>query len=836
MRRHLYETLSLGWGAAKRVTAIVTAMREASGLQSPLTQVVLVIGLVASLLFSIAPSFAQGNSLTLSVRAGFEGYYKDGRWMPVRITVANDGVDTRGTLHIEAPRNDGTTVTFSREVQLPTLSRRELFMYVPMEGYISNLNVVLVNRQGSALAQQSVRVNRADPVDLLYGVIANSPSTFNILGDVTPISGVAYVAQLELADLPPADQGWQSLDALVISDVDTGTLTPEQRAALAAWVANGGRLMVAGGPGWQKTSAGLGDVLPLNPSGTRTLGNFNALAVFAGAPTPEGSGVVAIGPLAEDAVVWVNADGQPLIASRQLGFGQITFLAADPAFEPLKGWDGLEPVFRNIMSVSAERPSWAGGMRNWYSAREAVNALPGLSLPSIWQICGFLALYIIVIGPLNYLILQRLKRRELAWLTIPAIVVVFSAGTYITGYQLRGTDSTLHRLAIVQVWPDSEWARVDAVIGLFSPRRTGYNLEFAEGYLVRPMPSDGSLGSPAAKEVIQGDVTRVNDVRVDVGAVQAFVAQGKTAAPRFASTLTLDFGASTSALTGTVTNASDLTLKQAVLLAPGTSQPLGDFAPGATKDITLYLSGARASPTPANSVAPSFSAVLPPGGYYAPSYYDRTIEEIMGTSSYYDNKELFRQYSLLTSIMDPYGGTARGGGVYLVGWTDDAPVGAQVLNRSFSTVDQSVYIIALSPTINQGPGALTLPPGLMNYTVLDPGSIGAPTPYDMYLDAGFEYALRFAPTHPISFNRVTALTFRVTSFGAGGSPAVNFYLWDFTEGTWVQQAPVVWGDNLIASPERFVSPASEIHLRVVNPPGSSYVNLEATDFTLVVER
>lgn len=804
-------------------------------------RLLLLISLITGLLFTITPTFAQEGGgqttgISLSVRPGFEGYYKDGRWMPLRITVANDGVDALGTLRVEAPRNDGTTVLYRREVQLPTLSRRELYMYIPMEGYLSNITIRLVNRQGNELASQSVRVSQASPTDLLYGVIANSPSTFNLLADVTPMGGVAYVAQLELADLPPSEQGWQALDILVISDMDTGTFTPEQRAALATWVSNGGRLIVAGGPGWQKTSAGLNDLLPLQPSGTQTIANFSPLATFAGEATPEGTGVAAIGSLAEDALVWVAADGMPLIASRQMGFGQITFLAADPAFEPLKGWEGLEPTFRNIMSVSAERPSWSGGMRNWYSARDAVNALPGLNLPSIWQICGFLALYIIVIGPLNYLVLRRLKRRELAWLTIPAIVVVFSAGTYITGYQLRGTESTLHRLAIVQVWPDSEWARLDAVVGLFSPRRTGYNLEFATGLLVRPLPSDGSFGAPAANDVLQGDVTRIDDVRVDVGAVQAFVAQGKIAAPQFSSTLSLDFTTTASVLKGTITNASDLTLKSAVLLAPGTFLQLGDIAPGMTSDVNLYLSGARANPAPINLVAPSFSTLPGTGSYFAPSYYDRTIEEIMGTSNYYNDKTLFRQYSLLSSIMDPYGGTARGGGVYLVGWTDQAPVDVKVVNRSFSTIDQTAYIIALPPTVNQGTGGLTLPPGLMNYTVLDPGSVGSPTPYDMYLDVGYEYALRFAPAQSIRFSEVTALNFRIASYGASGSPTLKFYLWDFGEGAWVEQAGVVWGDNPVAAPARFVSPAGEIHLRVVNPPGSFYVSLEATDFTLVVER
>ena len=42
-------------------------------------------------------------------------------------------------------------------------------------------------------------------------------------------------------------------------------------------------------------------------------------------------------------------------------------------------------------------------------------------------------LYTAIIGPINFLILRRINRRELAWITIPALVLLFSAITFFTG-------------------------------------------------------------------------------------------------------------------------------------------------------------------------------------------------------------------------------------------------------------------------------------------------------------------------------------------------------------------------------------------------------------------
>ncbi len=797
-----------------------------------------------------APALQSAQGITLSARAGFDGYYKDGFWVPVRLTVANDGPDLSGTLRIAVPRDYGTAETvYSRAVDLPTQSRREIFLYVVPEGVMSSLKVALVNEKNKPVKEASVRMAQVTPADLLYGVWAGSPSAFNGLADLDPGAGSAFVAQLEAGDLPNVERGWQALDVLVISDVDTGALSPEQRAALTGWVAGGGRLIVAGGPSWQKTAAGVSDLLPLSPAAAQTVADLKVLGDFAASVTPAGSGVAASGSLAADAATLVEAGGLPLVASRRLGYGRVTFLALDPAFAPLKGWDGFEGLFRNILSIPVDRPGWVNGFFNWSSAHDAVNALPNLELPSSFQICGFLFVYLIIVGPLNYFVLKRLKRRELAWLTIPGIVIVFSGVAYVSGYQLSGNRATLHQLAVVQVRPDSDRAQVDLLVGLFSPRRSSYDLEFAPGFLVRPMPSSGYGNVSRSVEVAQGESSRLAGVSTDVASVEAFVAQGQVAAPQFGMALTVDYTSNgTASLNGTVTNLSDLTLANAVLLAPGpgNAQHLGDLKPGETRNISLYLGGGQARPALPNTIAPAIfvNAAGPTQAPPAlPPNSDTTVDDIFGTSGgyyyNYNDREGYRRYSLFSSVLDQSNYTGRGNGVYLVGWTSTAPTSAaaRITNRGFTTLDTTMYLIALRPVVNLGTQpTLTVSPALMTWTGLDiSGQGGTYSPYSATAFPGDRYALRFAPTEPLAFSHVQALILHLTSYGLTGVPDLFVDVWDFRENTWSRLPGLIWGDNPIPDPTRFVGPGGEIQAQVENT-GPLQVNVEALDFTLVVER
>ncbi|MBL8056627.1 MAG: hypothetical protein JNK29_08010 [Anaerolineales bacterium] len=784
----------------------------------------------------------QTAPLTLAASAGFDGYYKEGRWLPVHVLVENNGPDARGRLEVaSAALAGGPNVVYSRDLDLPAQSRRELFLYVTLGSFATSLEVRLVD-QGQALAAPvPLTVRQLSPQDILFGVLAASPSAFNVLADVDPVNGQAYVAQVAAGDLPDLGQAWGALDVLVVSDMDTGALTPEQRRAAADWVDQGGRLLVMGGAGWQKTAAGLNGLLPLTPATARPLTDLGPLAELAPAasPVPAGEAVAAFGALAADATVLAGPADAPLITMRRQGYGQVLYFGADPAFAPLRAWDGLADLFRQALAAPLDQPSWAAGLTNWSSAQSAVDALPDLQLPSPLLICGFLGLYLAVVGPLNYLALRFLKRRELAWITIPATVLAFSLAAYLAGYGLAGVQPTLHQLAIVQVWPAADRARLDQVVGLFSPRRAVYELGFAPGLLAQPVPGYSQPGAnPLRFE--QGDQPRVLGVRTEIAAVQSFAAEGTVPAPRFEASLTLAMSASTVRLAGTLTNQSELTLTDAVLLAPGGVERLGTFQPGETRTLMLLLGSGRAGSLTGSSpwpITPGTSIPIPP---YSPSGVDSTIDDILGTSAYYDDRTLYRRYSLLTAAINTYtpgASPGRGNGVYLAGWSAQPPAPASVLGADYKTEAETLYLIALPTTLAVADGPLTVTPGLMKWLPLEVSATGAAAPYDTTLYAGEHMAFQFQPVPGVAFARPTALTLDLigTSYSGSGqvvAPAVE--LWDFQAAEWQRLAGLTYGTTRIEAPERYVGAGGEIRARLSNP-GPDTISLSSLEFTLVVE-
>jgi len=789
----------------------------------------------------VAAGATQTTPINMTVKAGFDGYYKDTLWIPVHVTLANDGPDVTGIINIAAPRFDGSTVDYNRSIELPSGSRKEAYMFVAVEGFVSKITVSF-KVGNDAPVQQSARVTQLSASDLLYGVLASSPSAYNILTQVDPINGQGRIAQLNVEDLPPAGVAWHALDALVVSDIDTGTLSPLQKDALQAWVASGGRLIVAGGSNWQKIAAGLADILPLAPSGSQTVTGLTSLGAYAYSDPPGESALVTTGTLQPDSVALVSAaDSTPLIAERAVGYGHVDFFTFDPTIAPIKSWPGLDGVFRNLFSTVTEHPGWAGTYRNWYNAGEAVNAIPGIGLPHILQVSAFILGYIIVIGPLNYFLLRRLKRRELAWLTIPGIVILFTVVTYIASFGLRGTQATLHRLSVAQVWENSDRASVETLVGIFSPRRSEYDLQVTGDMLLRPLPSDTYYGSVDTSmngaSVEQGDAALIRNVRVDVGAIKPFIAQGQIAAPSFKSALAYTVAASQPVLKGTITNQSNIALKDAVVLAFSGFERVGDVAPGAQVEVNIPLTSNRATWT-----LQSQNQILPPSvpvssalssGSSSSSGYDSTIENILGTVSYYDDRETYRRYSLLTWLFDPYSSGGRGSGTFLVGWTDQSPVNISLANAGFNTADQTLYIVRLEPKLVVSTGTVTVPPGLMTWETLDPGTGGAGSPYDSYLSQGY-FSVRYRPFAGLDYKKVQSLTLHLESYGTSGTAPVTVSVWDQIEGAWVELPNLKWGSTQIKSPENYIAGDGHIDVKVENPSFNS-VSLEAVDFTVVVE-
>jgi len=758
------------------------------------------------------PAVAQEDSqLALSTRIGFDGFCKRDAWLPIHVNVQNSGEDIRGNIVASYKNGSDGMVTTEMEIDLPATSHKEFFLYIHLAGNNQTINVSV--RDGKRILKQvSQRINCLATESMIFGVLAGDPSSYDVINDIRPMNGYVRLAQLNISDLPDRPQVWEALDGLVISNIDTGTFSLEQKQALQTWIASGGKLLIIGGHNWQGTISGLADLMPVRVDSTKHVSSLSQLQQYVRVDEPLESGaLLATGLLVKNSNVLVYQEQTPLLVQKSLGFGVVYFLTADPALQPLHDWGGMKDVYEHIFGTRIIPASWARDIEPGYEVNRALAAIPELDLPSGWYIWGLLILYIFVIGPLNYYVLRRMKRRELGWITIPALVVFFTSLSYGTGFFYRGVSPTLNRLVAIQAWDDVEQANVHGFIGIYSPSRTKYDLITDQSFMFQPFDGSGQpLQENNAWHIFQqGENTRMPGIQGEIGDMNTISVQGNVSALEFEHDLVLTFSKADPLLTGTITNKSPYTILGAILITSDRWKPLGDFAPGETKSVKLTLGTSPSGPI---LFSTSTTSILQINDPYAEN-----------------NVDAARRIAFLDSLLYFRNTVNRGNwGIYLMGSVDELKPPVQLQDKRTKDIDTVLYIHSLSPSIKKEPGLIKLPSSVFTWESSSPEG----TPYYSMNIPSAGYILQFRLGIPLSYQKVNTLDIHLSS--RNGNQDIVLSTWNNDMKTWENLELI--GDLVhIDNADRYVGPDGEVRIQV-KYTGTNWAEIEYSYVTLEVEQ
>ena len=770
--------------------------------------------LVAVLLGTAFPLAAQ-ESLTpvvsLSVEAGYNGLFRENEWTPLKIRVSNEGDGVAGRLVVR-PETSGNafTNTFSTPVNLPTGSRQVVFLYITARGFATQVRVELIDDSGQVIASQETPMRGVTTQDQIHVVLTQSSAGSVDLTGVHAGGFSAFQGNWLIEDLPGHVMGLEAADTLLFSDIDTGTLSAAQRTALADWVTQGGHLIVTGGANWQATASGLSDLLPLLPDASDTVDDLTTLAALAN-QTDElrGETIVATGALADDARALAAVGDVPLVARRIHGLGTVDYLAADPLAQPLAGWDGLNALWFSLASSVAPLPGWAEGLYDLDRATASAEILPGFDLlPNVLPLCGFLAFYVALIGPLNYVVLNRVNRREFAWLSIPLFIILFSVLAWVVGFNLRGNTATLSRLAVVESWPESDRAQVNGLVGLLSPRRTTYTLALDDSTFLRPI-SRNIAANPfassvqASTNIAQGANFRAEDFLVDASFIATFAASGTMDKPAISGQASLfyDTAAQTWAVRGSVRNDSTETLNAPVILARGEPLALDEaLAPGDVQAFEMAL-GSRPEPAAPSPLERSSGVILPRFGFQRFSQdviaSERSIIDTLGEALYSaraytspigseaaEQENRRRQFFLSSFINDHYFSTGRGDNVYLAGWSDAMPLQTNLGDAPWEAVDTTLHIVQLAVENSTAGEAVRVSTDQFTWVAQERlGITDSIAPVNTVLQPGDMVVFRFTPVPDMVLDEVNTLRLFIETPGTLRS-SLPLEVWNWAAEEW----------------------------------------------------
>jgi hypothetical protein len=555
-----------------------------SVLNTRLVRAAVAVVLLAGLVTTPALAVEAPAGLTIEANVLMDGHVRVGSWMAIDIHVANTGPAISGELRLAGGAQGRTR--FGTRVDLPTQSDKTYRLYAQPPAFGRDLEISLVDGDRTvATTKASFTVH--DATQLVVGIVAEQPG--DIVGDLDLLPNQNSVAPLTVpltvGELPVRVEAWGVLDRLVWQDTDSAGLTTEQIDALRGWVAGGGRLVIVGGTAGPASLSAFPDVLlPYRPTATIDVEPEALVALLGELPATATTLPALSGELTEGRPLATSGD-RTVAAERAYGSGSVTIVGFDPTASWIAGTSQAEGMWRRLLPTRSSGGPIIGDDSQIVSA---ATQMPSLALPPIGGLIALLGAYILLIGPINYLVLRRLDRREWAWITMPVLIVAFAAGAYGFGSLLRGSDLIVNEVAIVRGAPGTTDGAAQIYLGVFSPSRGTYQLRVPGGALLSaPTAGDflGGDGTTATLDVLQGDPAQVRDLGVGFGSLRTVRAETAVEVPLVQADLRLEDGR----LKGTVTNASDEVLLKPVVVLGGTVAKMSDLAPGASESIDVKL-------------------------------------------------------------------------------------------------------------------------------------------------------------------------------------------------------------------------------------------------------
>ncbi len=557
-------------------------------------------------------------AVRMQVNAGFGGYYRPDSFLPLHVRLSNSGSEIVATLQVDDAAQQFSSVTpynhvsYTRTVVLPDGGVKDVTMYVPGADLGPSVDVALLV-QGRIVAQQTVGVSQVSTATELIGVLSRTPAAYVQLKSFGgSLGGIQLRAvPLNSESLEPQVFALASLDAIVLENFDTTTLTSDQVSALDQWVRLGGVLITLGGPTAQAVSNGLPTSLRLAEPGTPAiLARIPALASFSAATLPSSNIVAAFAGTA-DAVVLLDdrtptvlgpgesGRGRPLLVQRSLGLGAVVYSAVDPTLAPLASWPGLQNLWTLLASpvragAATVTTTFAGsGVTN--TSTSLNGEISSVAPPSMSLFIVLLGIYIFALLPANFVVLYRLKRRDLSWLTLPllavALVLCVFAGTYFG----RGRDLRANLVSVQYQVPGSTGAIGQLYAGLISPSSGDYTVTAGnEAGLAAPLYYNEQNGVPSDIGNASSQVQIAEDSgNVVMPAMSSWSSRSVSFALAFPERYALSADLTLSpagTIVGQIRNSGSSTVYGLLLQAfDGSVQIEGDVPPGASRAVSLPM-------------------------------------------------------------------------------------------------------------------------------------------------------------------------------------------------------------------------------------------------------
>lgn len=443
-----------------------------------------------------AETFKDEAKIEMKVNVGFDGYYKLGQYAPFYFEIDNKMKDINGELQVELPDEFDNVTLYTMPINISNNASKKFVMNVPITRFVSKLQVNIVEGKNQVFTK-SVKINTGANMETFgLGILSDDYESVKYINKVPTGNYGQFTTKtvkLTAEMLSDSVDILKNFNIILINNYDTSKLTQEKYDALKSWVKDGGTLIVGTGPSFTKTlavfkddfiSGDIGDVSELSTS--------QLYSIAQGGASGESMKLSILKLALNDSTAVVKEGDQPLIVKMNKGGGSVAVAAFDFGLEPLASWVGRssfsEKLMQKLLPNLYSNPYHGKDMymNNLYAIDNSLRNIPELPRTNTRDLMIVLFAYIILVAPVSYFVLKKLDKRELMWITVPVMSVIFGVIIYFTGFGTRMNEPIVNIINIVEMGSNGN-AVPRSFAGVFTPNKSNIKVEAADGMSIKPI-------------------------------------------------------------------------------------------------------------------------------------------------------------------------------------------------------------------------------------------------------------------------------------------------------------------------------------------------------------
>lgn len=560
------------------------------------------------------------DDITATIGIGYKGKTKYERNVKVDALIENKGSDFTGKIRIECSRTDaeGSVVVQKVFAAASGESKRVQFALstIDPESYIK---VAICDAEDDVICSERISLkfgyNSSESV-LYIGALSDNQDSLKYIStglaadkNTFDASDDGLVFPLEIDDITDDPKILDSLDIIIIDDFDTSKFSDGQIEAIKTWISDGGTLFLGSGADAGKVLKAFSGKL-LNG----TIGSVKQINTNFGISRKKLTSLLGENRVNKRVpldITQINIKGSEpvlsdgrnkLISSLDYEKGKVIVsefsLALGPGISLLYGPVITDVIKNNIsdelkFNTSSQGPNPWSSYSNVYTYEPEVLTLNETdSLPNIKLYAVILLVYVIIAGPVVYIITKKKDKRNLLWFIVPVLSVVFSVTIYLIGTSTRIQKPFINYVSTIKL-PEKAKGKnnVNTQFTLTSPSNKSYEAVLPGNANISPASFSGYYYSPSDMEDNNYDYGveyGANNTKLILNSLAAFESVGFKMGNESTTTGTveIDLKKDEKQISGYISNKMSCGLEDCIFYYKGNMYYIGNLPAGKSVDIS----------------------------------------------------------------------------------------------------------------------------------------------------------------------------------------------------------------------------------------------------------